>query len=213
MLLRRQPHVADRPGAQPVGPEPFGRRVVQRQRGARRGGCRRRGARRRSGRLGADPQRLQRHRRSQADARPRPYTGAFPIELTHRPPRSDHPHRRRRRARARRARRRRRPRSPAARRHGRRLRGRPRRPVDGLRIGVVGEGSASCDVSQPGVDEAVRAAIEQLRGAGCTSPTCRCRGTATAMHVWNVIATEGATAQMIDGNAYGMNYKGSTTPS
>jgi amidase len=32
------------------------------------------------------------------------------------------------------------------------------------------------------------------------------------MHVWNVIATEGATVQMIDGNAYGMNYKGLYDP-
>ena len=32
------------------------------------------------------------------------------------------------------------------------------------------------------------------------------------MHVWNVIATEGATAQMVDGNAYGMNYKGLYDP-
>ena len=57
---------------------------------------------------------------------------------------------------------------------------------------------------EPGVDAAVRAAIEQLRSAG-SGPT-RCRSLALdAMHVWNVIATEGATAQMIDGNAYGMN--------
>ena len=28
------------------------------------------------------------------------------------------------------------------------------------------------------------------------------------LHVWNVIATDGATAQMIDGNAYGMNVPG-----
>ena len=33
VLLRRQPHLADRPGAQPVGPVPVGGRLVQRQRG------------------------------------------------------------------------------------------------------------------------------------------------------------------------------------
>ena len=32
------------------------------------------------------------------------------------------------------------------------------------------------------------------------------------MRVWNVIATEGATAQMVEGNAYGMNYKGLYDP-
>ena len=69
------------------------------------------------------------------------------------------------------------------------------------------------DVSQPGVDEAVRAAIEQLRGAGCIVADVSVPWHRDAIHVWNVIATEGATAQMIDGNAYGMNYKGRTTPS
>ena len=52
--------------------------------------------------------------------------------------------------------------------------------VDGLSIGVVGEGFGIPDVSQPGVDDAVRTAIETLRAAsGAPSTTCRCRGTAT----------------------------------
>ena len=84
--------------------------------------------------------------------------------------------------------------------------------VDGLRIGVVGEGFGIPDVSQPGVDDAVRAAIEQLRGAGCTVADVSVPWHRDAMHVWNVIATEGATAQMVDGNAYGMNYKGLYDP-
>ena len=85
-------------------------------------------------------------------------------------------------------------------------------PVEGLRIGVVGEGFGLPDVSQPGVDEAVRAAIEQLRAAGCIVADVSVPWHRDAMHVWNVIATEGATFQMIDGNAYGMNYKGLYDP-
>ena len=86
------------------------------------------------------------------------------------------------------------------------------RPVDGLRIGVVGEGFGIPDLSQQGVDDAVRAAVEQLRGTGCTVTDVSVPWHRDAMHVWNVIATEGATAQMVDGNAYGMNYKGLYDP-
>jgi amidase len=86
------------------------------------------------------------------------------------------------------------------------------RPVDGLRVGVVVEGFGIPDLSQPGVDDAVRAAIDQLRGIGCTVGEISVPWHRDAMHVWNIIATEGATAQMIDGNAYGMNYKGLYDP-
>ncbi len=51
----------------------------------------------------------------------------------------------------------------------------------------------------------MRAAIEQLRAAGCTVSDVSVPWHRDAMHVWNVIATEGATAQMVDGNAYGIN--------
>ena len=85
-------------------------------------------------------------------------------------------------------------------------------PVEGLRIAVVSEGFGIPDVSQPGVDEAVRAAIVQLRTAGCIVTDVSVPWHLDAMHVWNVIATEGAMVQMIDGNAYGMNYKGLYDP-
>ena len=84
--------------------------------------------------------------------------------------------------------------------------------VTGLRVGVVAEGFGLPDVSQPGVDDAVRAAIEQLRTAGCTVTDVSVPWHRDAIHVWNVIATEGATAQMIDGNAYGMNHQGLYDP-
>ncbi|MGH9247737.1 MAG: amidase [Acidimicrobiales bacterium] len=84
--------------------------------------------------------------------------------------------------------------------------------VEGLRIAIVREGFGIPGLSQPGVDDAVRAAIEELRNAGCVADDVSVPWHRDAMHVWNVIATEGATTQMIDGNAYGMNYKGLYDP-
>src|SRR5256714_203215 len=84
-------------------------------------------------------------------------------------------------------------------------------PAAGLRIGIVAEGFGT-PVSDPGVDDAVRGAIETLRSAGLAVDEVSVPWHADAMHVWNVIATEGATAQMVDGNAYGRNYFGLYDP-
>jgi amidase len=81
-----------------------------------------------------------------------------------------------------------------------------------LRVGVVGEGFGIPGLSQPGVDESVLAAIAQLGGAGLQVGEVSVPWHVDAMHVWNVIATEGATAQMVDGNAYGMNWEGLYDP-
>jgi amidase len=77
-------------------------------------------------------------------------------------------------------------------------------PASGLRVGVVTEGFGT-PVSDPAVDEAVRAAIDVLGSAGLTVDKVSIPWHADALHVWNVIATEGASYQMIDGNGYGMN--------
>ncbi|MGH8933282.1 MAG: amidase [Egibacteraceae bacterium] len=82
----------------------------------------------------------------------------------------------------------------------------------GLRIGVVSEGFAFPGLSQAGVDEAVSAAVETLRGAGLQAGEVSIPWHRDAMPIWDVIATEGATAQMVDGNAYGMNYRGLFDP-
>ncbi len=55
------------------------------------------------------------------------------------------------------------------------------------------------------MDDSVRAAVEVLRGAGLEVADVSIPWHVDAMHVWNVIATEGAAYQMIDGNAFGMN--------
>jgi amidase len=77
-------------------------------------------------------------------------------------------------------------------------------PASGLRVGVVREGFGT-PVSDPEVDEAVRAAVERLRTAGLGVSEVSVPWHVDAMHVWNVIATEGAAYQMIDGNGYGMS--------
>jgi amidase len=82
----------------------------------------------------------------------------------------------------------------------------------GLRVGVVAEGFGLPELSDPAVDEAVRNGAETLRSAGLEVTDVSIPWHADAMHVWNVIATEGATAQMVDANAYGMNWKGLYDP-
>lgn len=74
----------------------------------------------------------------------------------------------------------------------------------GLRIGVVREGFGTA-VSDAGVDDAVRGAVDILGSAGLSVAEVSIPWHVDAMHVWNVIATEGACYQMIEGNAFGMN--------
>ncbi len=83
--------------------------------------------------------------------------------------------------------------------------------ASGLRIGVVTEGFGT-EVSDPAVDTAVRDAIEVLRSAGLVAEEVSVPWHVDAMHVWNVIATEGAAYQMLDGNAYGLNWQGLYDP-
>src|SRR5215469_15991702 len=84
--------------------------------------------------------------------------------------------------------------------------------VAGLRIGVVKEGFAIPGVSQPGVDETVRAAIATLRDAGAAVREVSIPWHRDAVHLWSVIGTDGAVNQMIDGNGYGMNVPGLYDP-
>ncbi len=81
-----------------------------------------------------------------------------------------------------------------------------------LRIGVLAEGFGVPGVFDAGVDDAVRAAVDTLRGAGLAAEDVSLPWHRDGMHLWNVIATEGATAQMVDANAYGMNWQGRYDP-
>src|SRR6266705_3531179 len=84
--------------------------------------------------------------------------------------------------------------------------------VSGLRIGVVEEGFGIPGLSQPETDEAVRAAVGVLASAGAEVIPVSVPWHRDGMHVWSVIATDGAVAQMIDGNGYGMNSGGLYDP-
>jgi amidase len=84
--------------------------------------------------------------------------------------------------------------------------------VAGLRVGVVAQGFGRPDLSQPGVDDTVRAAAARLRELGMTVEDVDLPWHHHAMHVWNVIATDGATLQMVEGNGYGYNWEGLYDP-
>lgn len=86
-----------------------------------------------------------------------------------------------------------------------------RESASGLRVGVVREGFGT-PVSQAGVDDVVRDAVEVLRSAGLTADEVSVPWHTDAMAVWNVIATEGAAYQMIDGHGYGMGTWGQYDP-
>ncbi len=84
--------------------------------------------------------------------------------------------------------------------------------VAGLRIGVLAEGFGFPGLSQPGVDDAVRSAVAALEAAGALVSEVSVPWHRDAMHVWTVIATDGVVAQMIDGDAFGMNWPGRYDP-
>lgn len=86
------------------------------------------------------------------------------------------------------------------------------RGVEGLRIGVVTEGFGWDDLSDPGVDEAVRLAVSRLAEVGAVVSEVSVPLHRTGIHIWNVISIEGATTQMINLNSSGMNVKGQYDP-
>jgi amidase len=81
----------------------------------------------------------------------------------------------------------------------------------GLRVGVVAEGFGHPN-SEPGVDDTVRAAIDTLRGAGLTAEEVSIPWHQHGARMWDVIATEGATTQMVEGNGWGMHWQGLYDP-
>lgn len=83
--------------------------------------------------------------------------------------------------------------------------------VEGMRIGVVEDGFGH-PVSQRQVDEVVRAAALRFADAGATVDTVALPWHRNAFHLWNVIATDGAAYQMLDGSGYGLNVEGLYDP-
>ncbi|HEX2073318.1 MAG TPA: amidase [Geodermatophilus sp.] len=84
--------------------------------------------------------------------------------------------------------------------------------VSGLRVGVLAQGFGWAELSEPGVDDTVRTAAGRLRELGIEVVDVDLPWHRHALHVWNVIATDGATIQMIEGNGYGHNWEGLYDP-
>ncbi|WP_396898821.1 amidase [Mycolicibacterium sp.] len=85
------------------------------------------------------------------------------------------------------------------------------RPTAGLRVGVLTEGFGHPE-SAPGVDAAVRGAVDVLRAEGLLCEEVSIPWHHHGKRIWDVIAVEGGTAQMVDGNAYGRNWQGRYDP-
>jgi amidase len=83
--------------------------------------------------------------------------------------------------------------------------------VAGLRVGVVAEG-----FGQPGslaeADDVVRSAARRFTEIGCAVDDISLPWHHTALHVFTVIFTDGATYQMLDGNGYGLGADGLYDP-
>lgn len=58
----------------------------------------------------------------------------------------------------------------------------------------------------------MRAAVDVLRAGGLTAEEVSVPWHLHGAKIWDVIATEGATAQMVDANGYGMNWDGCYDP-
>ncbi|KWX01267.1 amidase [Carbonactinospora thermoautotrophica] len=84
--------------------------------------------------------------------------------------------------------------------------------ISGLRVAVVEEGFGLPGLSDPQVDEEVLAATRRLERAGAKVSHVSIPWHRHGVHVWNVIAIEGATTQMVDGNGFGMNWSGYYDP-
>lgn len=84
--------------------------------------------------------------------------------------------------------------------------------IQGLRVGVLKEGFGWPGLSEPDIDDVVRDAARQLAKAGARVTEVSIPEHRNGIHVWNVIAIEGATNQMLNLSGYGMNWKGHYSP-
>jgi amidase len=78
----------------------------------------------------------------------------------------------------------------------------------GLRVSVIKEGFGWPGLSEDKVDETVGAAVEALARHGACVRQVSIPMHRDAVHLWNAIALEGATAQMVRGDASGWNWHG-----
>jgi amidase len=85
--------------------------------------------------------------------------------------------------------------------------------VDNLRVGIVREGFGWTGLSEPDVDKIVHQAAYRLEKVGATVNEISIPMHRDGVHLWKVIATEGATVLMIKGHGMGTNWKGHYTTS
>ena len=78
----------------------------------------------------------------------------------------------------------------------------------GLHIGVVPEGFGIAGLSEPDVDEAVRAAAQRFTSCGATVRELSVPMHPDGYHIWNAVAVEGPAMLMVRGNGMGTNWKG-----
>lgn len=80
--------------------------------------------------------------------------------------------------------------------------------LTGLRIGILREGFGIADVSEPGVDAAVREAVSVLETLGARASEVSVPMHSDGLALWSAIAFEGATELMVRGDGYGTNWRG-----
>ncbi|HEY8342323.1 MAG TPA: amidase, partial [Calditerricola sp.] len=80
--------------------------------------------------------------------------------------------------------------------------------IRGMRIGIVREGFGWDGLSEPDVDERVRAAAASFEKCGAVVEEISIPMHRDGVHIWNVIGTEGALELMIRGYSQGSNWKG-----
>ena len=86
------------------------------------------------------------------------------------------------------------------------------RGIEGMRCGVVREGFGH-DISEPGVDAAVRAAAQRLEKLGASLEPVSIPMHRLGMAIWSGIAIEGLNEQMMKGNGFGFGWRGLYLPS
>ena len=83
--------------------------------------------------------------------------------------------------------------------------------VAGLRVGILAEGFGQPG-SLPEADELVRSSALRFAEIGCAVGEVSVPWHRTALHVFTVVFTDGATHQMMDGNGYGLGLDGLYDP-
>ena len=174
-----------------------------------RGGRSADGDRRRSGRLDPHSGELLRHRRHEADLRPRALHRHRAAGDHHRHRGSDDRKRRRQRAAARGARRARRSRrAPAPGPRVDKYTEALRQGVKGLRIGVLKEGFGHPN-AEPDVDAKVRAAAERFKSLGAIVEDVSVPEHLTlGFPVWAAIRGDAACVTLLEMNGFGLGYEG-----